>query len=139
MLMPVLGSRIGQVLDAGAHRTRRPVTEVGPGELALDVVFTPAAGQKYDDRFGPSTRLQVSATPPELLLEGAGDAGPLERRLVLNPAVSEGVLHVTAQAASCDADPAIEYPACHLAQQDWGVPVRVVTGGPASLTLPLHG
>ncbi|WP_066460450.1 NHL domain-containing thioredoxin family protein [Sanguibacter suarezii] len=129
----------GQVLDAGAHRTRRPVTEVGPGELALDVVFTPAAGQKYDDRFGPSTRLQVSATPPELLLEGAGDAGPLERRLVLNPAVSEGVLHVTAQAASCDADPAIEYPACHLAQQDWGVPVRVVTGGPASLTLPLHG
>ncbi|SDB91330.1 Thiol-disulfide isomerase or thioredoxin [Sanguibacter gelidistatuariae] len=129
----------GQVLDAGAHRTRRPVTEVGPGELLLDVVFTPAAGQKYDDRYGPSTRLQVSATPPELLLEGAGDGGPLERRLVLNPAIGEGVLHVTAQAASCDADPEIAYPACHLAQQDWGVPVRLVAGGPATLTLPLHG
>ena len=129
----------GQVLDAGAHRTRRPVTEVAPGELTLDVVFTPAAGQKYDDRFGPSTRLQVSATPPELLLDGAGDSGPLTRRLVLNPQVGDGVLHVTAQAASCDADPAIEYPACHLAQQDWGVPVRVVAGGPATLTLPLHG
>jgi hypothetical protein len=46
---------------------------------------------------------------------------------------------VTAQAASCDADPAIEYPACHLNSQDWGVPVRVVAGAPAELMLPLHG
>ena len=76
---------------------------------------------------------------PELLLDGAGDAIPLERVLRINPAVTEGVLHVTAQAASCDDDPAIEYPACHLNQQDWGVPVRVVDGGPTVLTLPLHG
>lgn len=129
----------GEILDTGAHRTRRPVSEVGPGEVRLDVVFTPAAGQKYDDRYGPSTRLQVSSTPPELLLDGAGDDIPLTRALRINPAVAEGVLHVTAQAASCDADPAIEYPACHLNAQDWGVPVRVVEGGPATLTLPLHG
>jgi thiol-disulfide isomerase/thioredoxin len=129
----------GEILDAGAHRTQRPVSEIGAGEVRLDVVFTPATGQKYDDRFGPSTRLQVSASPPELLLEGAGDDVPLERVLRINPAVAEGVLHVTAQAASCDADPTIEFPACHLNQQDWGVPVRVVDGGPGVLTLPLHG
>ncbi|MBI9115825.1 NHL domain-containing thioredoxin family protein [Sanguibacter suaedae] len=129
----------GQVLDTGAHRTQRPVTDVAPGELALDVVFTPAAGQKYDDRYGPSTRLQVSSTPPELLLDGAGDAVELTRALRINPDVTEGVLHVTAQAASCDDDPANEFPACHLAQQDWGVPVRVVATGDTTLTLPLHG
>ena len=129
----------GEILDGGAHRTRRPVSEIGSGEVTLEVVFTPAAGQKYDDRFGPSTRLQVSASPPDLLLDGAGDGVPLTRPLRISPLVREGVLHVTAQAASCDADPAIEYPACHLNAQDWGVPVRVVDGGPAVLTLPLHG
>ncbi len=129
----------GEILDAGAHRTQRPVSEIGSGEVTLEVVFTPAAGQKYDDRFGPSTRLQVSSTPPDLLLDGTGDDVPLTRTLRINPAVTEGVLHVTAQAASCDADPGIEYPACHLNSQDWGVPVRVVDGGPAVLTLPLHG
>ena len=129
----------GEILDAGAPRTQRPVADVAAGEVLLDVVFTPAAGQKYDDRFGPSTRLQVSASPPELLLDGAGDDVDLRRVLRINPDVTEGVLHVTAQAASCDADPAIEFPACHLNQQDWGVPVRVVASGPAELTLPLHG
>jgi len=129
----------GEILDGGAHRTQRPVSEIASGEVLLDVAFTPAAGQKYDDRFGPSTRLQVSSSPPELLLEGAGDDIPLRRTLRINPAVTEGVLHVTAQAASCDADPEIEFPACHLNQQDWGVPVRVVEGGPAVLELPLLG
>jgi thiol-disulfide isomerase/thioredoxin len=129
----------GEILDGGAHRTKRPVSEIGVGELRLSVVFTPAPGQKYDDRYGPSTRLQVSASPPELLLDGAGDDVPLDRALRINPAVPEGVLHVTAQAASCDADPAIEYPACHLAQQDWGVPVRVLPDGPSELVLPLLG
>ena len=129
----------GEILDAGVHRTQRPVSDVGAGAVVLDVVFTPAAGQKYDDRYGPSTRLQVSASPPELLLAGAGDDVALRRELRINPDVAEGVLHVTAQAASCDADPAIEYPACHLNQQDWGVPVRVVRGGPGELVLPLHG
>ena len=36
------------------------------------MVFTPAPGQKLDTSFGPSTRLVVSASPPELLLEGEG-------------------------------------------------------------------
>jgi len=134
-----LADGVGQTIDGGAHRTRRPVTELSAGTVALDVVFTPAAGQKYDDRYGPSTRLQVSSTPPELLLDGAGDDVPLHRTLRLNPDVTEGVLHVTAHAASCDDDPAIEYPACHLNAQDWGVPVRLVAGGPSELTLPLHG
>ncbi|WP_207219039.1 NHL domain-containing thioredoxin family protein [Pengzhenrongella frigida] len=129
----------GEILDAGAHRTRRPVTDVGPGPLRLEVVFTPATGQKYDDRYGASTRLQVSATPPELLLSGAGDGVDLVRDLVLNPAAGDGVLHITAHAASCDADPAIEYPACHLNAQDWGVPVKVTVGAPTTLTLPLLG
>jgi thiol-disulfide isomerase/thioredoxin len=129
----------GEMLDDGAHRTQRPVTELAPGGVTLAVVFTPAAGQKYDDRYGPSTRLKVAATPPDLLLDGAGDGTPLTRVLRLNPAVTEGVLHVTAQAASCDADPAIEFPACHLNAQDWGVPVRLVDSAPDRLTLPLHG
>ena len=46
---------------------------------------------------------------------------------------------MTAKAASCDADEAVEYPACHLNSQDWGVPVRVVPTGPRTLVLPLHG
>ncbi len=137
--VPLPATLAGQILDAGAHRTQRPVTDLAPGTVRLDVVFTPAAGQKYDDRYGPSTRLQVSSTPPELLLDGAGDDVPLERVLRLNPDVAEGVLHVTAHAASCDADPAIEYPACHLNAQDWGVPVRIAAGAAESLTLPLHG
>ena len=129
----------GDRLDEGAHRTQRPVTELAAGAVSLEVVFTPAHGQKYDDRYGPSTRLSVSATPPDLLLDGAGDDVPLTRALRLNPDVPGGVLHVTAKAASCDADDAIEYPACHLNSQDWGVPVRVVLAGPRSLVLPLHG
>lgn len=57
----------------------------------------------------------------------------------INPDVEQGVLHVTAQAASCDDDPAIEFPACHLAQQDWGVPVTVSHDGADSLDLSLRG
>ena len=46
---------------------------------------------------------------------------------------------MTAHAASCDADPAIEFPACHLNQQDWGVPVRIAADGAHDLRLPLLG
>ncbi|KIF03272.1 alkyl hydroperoxide reductase / thiol specific antioxidant / Mal allergen [Streptomyces sp. RSD-27] len=126
-------------VDAVAHRTQRAATEVAPGTLRLDVVFEAPAGQKLDTRYGPSTRLLVSSTPPELLAEGEGAGTDLFRDLVLNPDVTEGVLHVSAMAASCDDDPANEYPACHVHQQDWGVPVTVTESGAARLPLVLAG
>ncbi|MEU9099120.1 NHL domain-containing thioredoxin family protein [Streptomyces sp. NPDC048361] len=126
-------------VEAVAHRTQRAATEVAPGRLQLDVVFQAPAGQKLDTRYGPSTRLLVSSTPPELILTGEGTGTDLARELALNPAVTEGVLHVSAMAASCDDDPANEYPACHMHQQDWGVPVRIVEGGAARLPLVLAG
>ncbi|MDF6043681.1 redoxin domain-containing protein [Streptomyces sp. JH14] len=122
-----------------AHRTQRAATEIAPGTLRLDVVFQAPAGQKLDTRYGPSTRLLISSTPPELLAEGAGPGTDLFRDLVLADGVCEGVLHVSAMAASCDDDPANEYPACHVHQQDWGVPVRVTAEGTPRLPLVLAG
>lgn len=124
---------------AVAHRTQRAATEIAPGRLQLDVVFQAPAGQKLDTSYGPSTRLLVSSTPPELLLKGEGAGTDLSRTLELNPAVTEGVLHVSAIAASCDDDPSVEYPACHVHQQDWGVPVRLTEGGADRLPLVLAG
>ncbi|MFD7241275.1 thioredoxin-like domain-containing protein [Streptomyces massasporeus] len=122
-----------------AHRTQREATEVTPGRLELDVIFQAPAGQKLDTRYGPSTRLLVSATPPELLRSGEGAGTDLSRALELDPAVPEGVLHVSAMAASCDDDPDNEYPACHVHQQDWGVPVRLTEAGTDRLPLVLAG
>jgi len=124
---------------ATAHRTQRPATEVAPGTLRLDVIFTPPAGQKLDESYGPATRLLVSSTPPDLLLAGTGADPALSRDLTLNPEVAEGVLHISAMAASCDDDPAVEYPTCHVHQQDWGVPVRLVDGAASRLPLVLAG
>jgi hypothetical protein len=126
-------------VEGVAHRTRREATEVAPGAVRLDVVFQAPPGQKLDTRYGPSTRLLVSATPPELLLKGEGAGTDLSRALELNPDVPEGVLHVSAMAASCDDDPANEYPACHVHQQDWGVPVRLTADGADRLPLVLAG
>ncbi|MFI7103794.1 NHL domain-containing thioredoxin family protein [Streptomyces sp. NPDC050161] len=126
-------------VESVAHRTQRAATEIAPGALRLDVVFQAPAGQKLDTRYGPSTRLLVSATPPELLADGSGAGTDLARDLVLADGVTEGVLHVSAMAASCDDDPEIEYPACHVHQQDWGVPVTVTAGGQARLGLVLAG
>ncbi|MEZ0067935.1 thiol-disulfide isomerase/thioredoxin [Streptacidiphilus sp. MAP12-20] len=126
-------------VEAAAHRTQRPATEVAPGALTLDVVFTPPAGQKLDETYGPATRLLISSTPPELILAGAGPDTALTRELTLNPELTEGVLHVSAMAASCDADPAIEFPTCHVHQQDWGVPVTITASGTGRLALVLAG
>ncbi|MGW4975577.1 NHL domain-containing thioredoxin family protein [Streptomyces mirabilis] len=139
-------------VESVAHRTQRAATEVAPGGLRLDIVFQAPTGQKLDTLpqaldsaraggtpIGPSTRLLVSSTPPELLLTGEGAGTDLFRALELNPAVTEGVLHVSAMAASCDDDPANEYPACHVHQQDWGVPVRLTEGGTDRLPLVLAG
>ncbi|MFE3788429.1 NHL domain-containing thioredoxin family protein [Streptomyces goshikiensis] len=126
-------------VDAVAHRTQRAATEVAAGTLRLDVVFQAPSGQKLDTRYGPSTRLLVSSTPPELLLGGEGAGTDLFRELALNPELTEGVLHVSAMAASCDDDPDNEYPACHVHQQDWGVPVTVTASGATRLPLVLAG
>lgn len=126
-------------VDAVAHRTQRAATEVAPGTLRLDIVFRAPSGQKLDTRYGPSTRLLVSSTPPGLLAAGDGAGTDLFRELALNPDVTEGVLHVSAMAASCDDDPENEYPACHVHQQDWGVPVRITPQGVARLPLVLAG
>jgi thiol-disulfide isomerase/thioredoxin len=133
---PVAPGVMREVTEPARH-TRRPPAELGTGPVRLTVVFTPAPGQKLDDREGPATRLQVSASPPDLLLSGAGESVDLTRDLVLADGIPEGVLHVTAQAASCDVG--VEHPACHLARQDWGVPVLVRAGGPDRLPLMLRG
>ncbi|MFE6131588.1 NHL domain-containing thioredoxin family protein [Streptomyces sp. NPDC056437] len=126
-------------VEAVAHRTQRAATEVAGGRLQLDVVFQAPAGQKLDTRYGPSTRLLVSSTPPELLVAGGGAGTDLARELEIDPAVGEGVLHISAMAASCDDDPENEYPACHVHQQDWGVPLKVAADGVARLPLVLAG
>jgi thiol-disulfide isomerase/thioredoxin len=120
-----------------SHRTQRPVTEVAP-TVMLDVAFTPPPGQMVDERYGPATQLMVTATPAALLRSGEGRGTDLRRRLELDPVVGEGVLHVAARAASCDDVPG-EGAACHVHQQDWGVPVRVSASGDVVLALPLGG
>jgi thiol-disulfide isomerase/thioredoxin len=133
---PVAPGALRRII-APARPAQRPPAEIGPGRVVLEVIFEPAPGQKLDDRFGPSTLLQVSASPPELLASGAGETTELIRPLEVSAAVTTGVLHVTAQAASCDEG--AEHPACHRTRQDWGVPVRVVAGGTDRLPLVLRG
>jgi hypothetical protein len=107
--------------------------------VELRVVFRPPPGQQLDERYGPATRLVVTATPPGLLKDGEGKGTDLSRRLVLDGHAGGGVLHVAAMAASCDQSADVEFPACHVHQQDWGVPVRLVEGAPAELELHLAG
>ncbi|WP_433792887.1 NHL domain-containing thioredoxin family protein [Actinoplanes sp. CA-252034] len=124
-------------VDGERHRTERPPSRLAPGEVTLDVIFTPAPGQKLDSQFGSPVRLVVSASPAELLLEGEGTTTDLTRRIVLNPDVPKGVLQVVAQAATCDVD--AEFGACHLTRQDWGVPIVIDPAGPDRLPLILRG
>jgi thiol-disulfide isomerase/thioredoxin len=119
-------------VDGVAMRTQRPVTELSPGPVTLTVVFTPPPGQKLDETYGPSTRLTVSG---EVVQAGAGATTALTRSLVLQG--KSGVLSVAAMAASCDVG--VEHPACHVTQQDWGIPVVLVEGAPTELTLVLNG
>jgi thiol-disulfide isomerase/thioredoxin len=124
--------------DGSARRTRRPVTDIAAGEIEIVVDFTPPPGQKVDDRFGPPSQLIVSSTPTALLTRGEGRGTALRRTVTVDASVGDGVLHIAARAASCDIDSG-EGAACHLHQQDWGVPVRVTDSGPARLVLPLSG
>ncbi|WP_410619569.1 NHL domain-containing thioredoxin family protein [Amycolatopsis sp. cmx-8-4] len=138
------GNRIGpvpasepSVVTGDAHAVRRPPTVLAPGEIDFSVVFTAPPGEKLDDRYGPSTRLEISASPPELLADGTGAGTELTRKIRFAPGVTEGVLQVVAQAASCDDGG--EHPACRITRQDWGVPVRFEEGGASELSLVMAG
>ena len=97
------------------------------GHGALRLISSPAHG--------------LSATPPGLLRSGSGRGTDLTRAVELDEHVGDGVLHIAARAASCDAEgpdgTVAEGAACHLHQQDWGVPVRVTPSGESRLVLPL--
>jgi hypothetical protein len=105
--------------------------------VELVVAFEPPSGQKLDDRWGDPTRMVVSASPPDLLLDGAGDGPSLTRPLTVAPGMPAGTLHVSVQAAACDTEG--ENPACHLFQQDWGMPLLLDDTGPDHLVLHLRG
>jgi thiol-disulfide isomerase/thioredoxin len=127
--------------DAGrpdvAYKIEREPTALQSGDFLLDVVFTAPAGQKLDESFGPPTQLEVSASPAELIVEGAGTSTRLERHLVLSSAIETGTLQITAQAATCDE--VGEHPACHLIRQDWGIPVVLTREGESRIELMLRG
>lgn len=133
-----------QQVDEGAVQTHRPKSPVAAGPLELTVRFTAPTGQKLDDRWGDPTQLKISSTPHELLVSGGGTSVGLLRTLELSPDVPEGVLHITARAAACDGpeteDGEIpDHAACHLYQQDWGIPVVLQADGDTELVLDLRG
>jgi thiol-disulfide isomerase/thioredoxin len=121
-----------------ARTTSRPTQDIVAGEFTLDVNFTPPPGQKLDDRYGPSASLLVESTPPGLIVDGRGRAPSLTRRLIIDGAVPDGVLHIAARAASCDDHDDVGA-ACRMHQQDWGVPVRISSDGVRRLELALGG
>jgi hypothetical protein len=67
----------------------------------------------------------------------------LRRTLTLADGIRSGTLHVSVRAAACDGDPETgevpEHAACHLFQQDWGIPVTIEDGADPTLTLDLRG
>ena len=134
---PIPPGAAAQLIAGPPRQVTRPPIDLAPGDVTLSVVFQPPPGQKLDERYGPATRVQVTSSPPELIAAGAGAGTDLARTLVLNGNVGHGVLHVVAQAASCDDD--ADHPACRLTRQDWGVPVRLVAGGATRLPLVLGG
>lgn len=142
-LTPVALTQDAQQVNGAAHQTQRPVTEIASGAVELGVNFEPPAGQKLDMRWGDPTMLQVSSSPEAFLRDGAGKGQGLTRRLTIDPTVGSAILHVSVRAAACDGDPVTgevpEHAACHLYQQDWGIPVVVTDDAPANLTLDLRG
>ena len=70
---------------------------------------------------------------PRSLREGGGTAQGLTRDAAPRPRASaSGILHISVRAAACDGDPVTgevpEHAACHLYQQDWGIPVVLQDG-----------
>ena len=141
-LVRVAVPKQAQTVDEGAAQMPRKRTPVAPGELELAVRFSAPSGQKLDTRWGDPTQLKVSSSPEDALAAGDGTAQGLTRTLRLADGVTEGVLHITARAAACDGSPDGEIPehaACHLYQQDWGIPFTVDPAAESSLTLELRG
>lgn len=133
-----------QQVDEGASQTQRPKSPMAAGPLELTVRFSAPTGQKLDNRWGDPTQLKISSTPPELLVSGGGTSVGLQRSLELSGDVPEGILHITARAAACDGpeteDGEIpDHAACHLYQQDWGIPVSIQADGESELVLDLRG
>lgn len=142
VLVPI--PKEAQQVDEGASQTHRPKSPVAPGTMELTVRFTAPTGQKLDDRWGDPTQLKISSTPPELLVSGGGTSVGLLRTLELSADIPEGILHITARAAACDGpeteDGEIpDHAACHLYQQDWGIPVVLQADGETNLVLDLRG
>ena len=134
---------VAQRVDGLARETQRPPTPLAAGDVTLRVAFTPPTGQKLDHRYGDPTQLMVSSSPAAFLREGGGTAPGLSRTLHLDPRVGSGILLISVRAAACDGDPVSgevpEHAACHLYQQDWGIPVVLEDGAPDELTLDLRG
>lgn len=132
----------GVAVQGEAMRTQRPALRVAPGQVTIEVTFTPPPGQKRDDRYGPSTYLTVDASPASLLTSGDGSGSDLVREIVIDTDATEGVLHVAAKGASCDIprDGDDEFhAACHIHQQDWGVPIVIDPSGTNVVKLTLAG
>lgn len=132
----VLGLPTDSVHQGEALRLVRAPIEVAPGQVSVNVIFEPPPGQKRDDRYGPSTQLVVSSTPRQLLSDGTGNSVELDRTVTIAEGIDSGVLHVQAKGASCEDG---EFAACHIHQQDWGIPIVVKPGGLTEVTLTLSG
>jgi thiol-disulfide isomerase/thioredoxin len=132
-----------QRVDGPARRSHRPVTPLSAGAVSLVVAFVPPTGQRLDHRWGDPTRLMVSSTPVELLVDGSGSGRGLTREITLARDVRGGILHVSAQAAACDGESDTgelpEHAACHMYQQDWGIPVVIAPDASVELHLDLRG
>ena len=104
----------------------------------------PPTGQKLDHRWGDPTQLMVSSSAGRAAARGwRHRAGADAARCTSTHGVGSGILHISVQAAACDGDPVTgevpEHAACHLYQQDWGIPVVLQDGEPDTLTLDLRG
>lgn len=131
----------GERVQSERLRTSRPAIAVAPGVVTIEVIFEPPPGEKRDDRYGPSTQLVVSSSPGGLISSGAGTTADLVREIHVEAVAAEGVLHVAAKGASCDdtgGDPEA-HAACHIHQQDWGVPIVIDPAGERVVRLVLSG
>jgi len=132
----VVGLPADSIHQGETLRLVRAPIEVAPGRVQVTVIFEPPPGQKKDDRYGPSTQLIVSSTPRSLLNSGGGTTIELQQSVHVSDTLDSGVLHVQAKGASCEQG---EFSACHIHQQDWGIPIVVAPGGLSEVVLTLSG